>query len=504
MRVLVTGGTGVVGRSAVDALLERGHTIRLFARHAEHDRALWKRGVEAWEGSVGTAEDVRGAADGCEAVLHIAGIVEEVPPEVTFERINVQGTRLLVEEASRAGVARMVYVSSLGADRGTSGYHQSKLAGEEIVKTFPRSWLICRPGNVYGPGDQVISLLLKAVRTLPAIPLIGWGDQPFQPIWATDLGQALALAVEREELSGRVLELAGEEQVTASELLDLLEPITDRSPVRVPVPEWVAKTGADAAEALGVHMPINSDQITMLLEENVIAPSGTNALTEEFGISPTALAEGLRKLADSLPEKPPSDGVGKLHLRRYWADIDASRLDPDALFELVRSEFHALVPEALLEVGAEPGTAVALEEGATLTLGVPLRGHIQVRVEQIRDHGITCMTLAGHHLAGIIQYLVEDRGSAVRFEIRSHSRPSRLVDQLGMAALGTRLQTETWTLMIEEVVRRSGGNAPDGVQTEARALDPPEAEPVERWADQLVMERQREVSTERREEISAE
>src|SRR5690606_33920037 len=125
----------------------------------------------------------------------------EDPPEVTFEKVNVEGTRALLAEAERAGARRFVYVSSLGAPQGTSDYHRSKAAAEEAVRASGLDWLILRPGNVYGPGDEVISLLLKMVRTLPAIPVIGDGDQPFQPVWAEDLAQALALAVERREPS---------------------------------------------------------------------------------------------------------------------------------------------------------------------------------------------------------------------------------------------------------------------------------------------------------------
>ena len=492
MHVLVTGGTGVVGKPAVDALLERGHTVRLFSRHADRDRALWKRGVEAYPGSVARDEDVRGSTQGCDAVLHIAGVVDEVPPEATFDNINVQGTRRLVSDASRTGVERFVYVSSLGADRGASDYHKSKKAGEEIVAGFPGDWLVCRPGNVYGSGDQVISLLLKVVRTLPTIPVIGWGDQSFQPVWAEDLGKALALAVEWKEPSRQILELAGGEQVTINALLEMLESITDRSPVHVPVPEWVARAGAGIAERIGMEVPINSDQITMLLEENVIAAGATNALTDVFGITPIPIADGLARLADSLPEKLPSEGVGSLHLQRYWADIEGSDLDPDQLFEMVRTDFYSLVPEQLLKVGAEPGTPVSLEEGATLTLDVPMRGHIQVRVEAIGDHAITCMTVEGHHLAGIIRYMVRQRRDRVRFEVRSYSRSSRLVDHLGMVTIGRQLQKATWTSTVEEVVRRSGGSAPDGVQVEARAMDDREASRVERWAEQIVIARRRE------------
>ena len=491
MRVLVTGGTGVVGKPAVDALLARGWTVRLFSRHAARDVSLWNSGVEPWEGSVGRDEDVRGAMEGCRAVLHVAGIVDEAPPEATFDNVNVQGTRRLVDEAARAGVRRFVYVSSLGADRGESAYHRSKRAGEEQVARFPGSWLVLRPGNVYGPGDEVVSLLLKAVRTLPAIPVVGWGEHRFQPVSADDLGQALARAVERDEPSGEILALAGDDVVTVSQVLDLLEEITGRDPLRVPVPEAVVAAGAEAADVLGVHLPVNKEQITMLLEENVIQPGRPNALKTVFGVEPRPLAQGLAELADDLPEKLPSDGVGRLHLRRYWADVDGSRLDADALFDTVRHEFAELVPESLLEVGAEPGTPVELEPGATLTLRVPLRGNIQVRVEAVQHRTITCMTVQGHHLAGIIQYRVRPRGARLRFEVRSYSRPARLLDRLGMAALGTLLQTRTWRATVDAVVERSGGTAPDGVETLTRDMTAREAARVERWAQAMVAARER-------------
>lgn len=390
----------MVGKAAVDRLLEHGHTVRLLSRHADKDGRQWAEGVEPWEGSVGDDASVRGAAEGCDAVLHVAGIVRESPPEVTFAEVNVEGTRRLLREAERSRMRRFVYVSSLGADRGESDYHRSKRAAEKLVAQSELEWLVVRPGNIYGPGDEVISLLLKMVRTLPAVPIIGGGDHPFQPMWAGDLGEALARAVERAEPSREFLDLAGPEVTTMSGLLDLLEKITQRSPVRVPVPEWVARSGAEAMESLGIDLPVNTDQLTMLVEENVLPPGRENALTGVFGVEPTRLVEGLAKLADSLLERLPQEGVGPLRRNRYWADIRGSRFGPDELFEMVRGEFASLAPGALLRVGAEAGSPSSLDEGDTLTLAIPLRGNIQVRVEEVRDRTATAVTLEGHPLSG--------------------------------------------------------------------------------------------------------
>ena len=302
MHVLVTGGSGVVGEAAVRALVERGHRVRLLARHAAETVRRWPHGVEAHDGDVTDRSSLRGAADGCDAVLHLVGIVDESPPEVTFQSVNVDGTRHVVDEAARAGVAQLVYVSSLGADRGTSPYHRSKLAGEEIARTFAGRWVVVRPGNVYGPGDEVVSLLLKMVRALPAIPVIAGGDQPFQPVWADDVGEALARATERDDLAGRTVELTGPDRTSMNDLLDRFARLTDRDPVRVPLPGVLAELGVRLADALGVDVPINAGQLAMLAEGNVIDDPARNALDTVLGVRPTPLDEGLRRLLDTLPE----------------------------------------------------------------------------------------------------------------------------------------------------------------------------------------------------------
>ena len=491
MHVLVTGGTGLVGKAAVTHLLRRGHTVRLFAVDATEVAAEWPSGVEPRDGDIGSDESVREIARGCDAVLHVIGIVAENPPKVTFENINVAGTRRVVREAESAGVRRLVYVSSLGADTGESGYHRSKKAGEEVVRAFRGDWLIVRPGNVYGPGDEVISLMLKIVRASPVFPVVGDGEQEFQPIWVEDLGEALAVAVERDDLAGQVLELAGTERTTTNDLVDRFAEITGTTPRRLPVPEWIAGAGAKAAEAIGIQLPIKADQITMLQEGNVIA--GTNALQDVLGVAPTPLAEGLRELADDLPEMRLADGVGRLHRERFWADIRGSRMSPEEMLLLVRDHFQELPPDGLLEVGAEPETPQTLRQGQTLTLAVPMRGHVQVRVEEVTPRSITNVTLEGHFFAGVIRFLAEEpEPGVIRFEVLAYTRAADQLDRLAVRTVGKVAQHETWTTVVEEVVRRSGGQVPDGVQAEDEIAGEQEAREVEAWTEALVTERKRE------------
>lgn len=488
MKVLVTGGTGVVGQAAVTALVEAGHEVRLLSRHAAQDAGEWPEAVEPWPGNVAEAASLRGSAEGCDAVLHVVGIVDEKPPEVTFERVNVGGTRSILQEAERAGAGSFIFVSSLGADRGQSDYHKSKAAAEAIVRTFKGRWVICRPGSVYGPGDEQASMILKMVRTLPAIPLLGQGDQAFQPIWHEDLGKALAMVVESDDLAGRALDMAGPTQTTQNDLIDRFSKITDRHPLRVPVPEVLATVGTKIASMFGFDTPLNDSQLTMITEGNVIRADQENALETEFDLVLTPLDVGLRKLADAQVELTPEDGVGDLKRKRFWADIHGSPYTAAKLLTLFRGRFEKILP---LEVSAEPGTPTQLDQGATLTMSLPVRGNIQVRVEEITDNSVTLVTLDGHPLAGAVTFLFEQRSDAVRFEVRVHDRAATLPDLIAMRTVGDVIQNANWEATVERMITESGGRAPKGAEREIITLDDAELKEVQRWLDAMVMSRKR-------------
>lgn len=491
MKVLVTGGTGVIGHGVLTALLERGHHVRLLSRNARHDAAEWADRVEPLPGDVSRADLVEGAAEGCQAVIHIAGILAE-SEEQTYESVNVNGTRLVLAEAERAGVKRFVFVSSLGADRGQSGYHQSKRRAEALVKKFRGEWVICRPGNVYGPGDEVISLVLKLVRTAPVMPVIDDGDQPFQPVWHEDVGKALALAIEKPEVVGQELDLAGPDVTSMNDLLDRLATVTGRSPARVPLPGALASLGARAAAALGIGLPVDDAQIRMLHEGNVVRGAGGNALDTVFGIAPTPLSVGLRNLADTLPAQLPSDGVGGMRRKRYWADIAKSSMTPETLFETFRTQFHRFMP---IDTGAEPGTEGRVPEvGETLTMALPVRGTIQVRVEELNERDMTLSTLEGHPIAGAVRFLSEARGDDLRFEVQVFERAANLFDLIAMRTIGDILQNSNWEQLVTAVIDASGGESFEGVQYEAETLDDEQAKRIEEWLVDLIAGRKREAN----------
>lgn len=493
MRIFVTGGTGIVGTSAVTELVRRGCTVRLFSRNATTDAELWPHGVESRDGDIAQADTLRGAMNGCDVVVHMAAVVAERPPETTFQAVNVDGTRHVVAEAERAGIQRLIYVSSLGADTGQSGYHVSKRAGEEIVRSFSRDWTIVRPGNVYGGGDQIISLMLTILRSLPIIPVINGGHQPFQPVWVEDFAESLAQLVHRPDFNQAAIDLSGPDQTCMNDLIDRMERITGRSIFRVPMTGAVACTLSRLGARVGLTPPITRDQVVMLEEGSVIGNPADNAIATLLNRRATNLADGLAKAADSLPEQLPTEGVGRMQHRHVWTDIpvhDSAENAAEEIFQWFRHRFSDITPWHM-DLHAEPDTTCEIRAGATLTMSLPIRGNVQVRVEQLSTTDVTLVTLEGHPLAGAVHFSCTPTSpQVVRFDVNVYDRASTFLDWLAMSTVGGFIQLRTWKSIVRRVAEDKGGPNP-AVHHRSSSLDHHRSKDIERWLNQLVVARKR-------------
>jgi NADH dehydrogenase len=246
---------------------------------------------------------------------------------------------------------------------------------------------------------------------------------------------------------------------------------------------------------VGWKIPLGDSELQMLKEGNTIREGRPNGL-DLLGITPTPLDVGLRQLAELQPEQLPSQGVGALKRKRYWADVVGSKHSPETLHRLFCAHFDDVTP-VFVDAKAEPRANDVLEEGETLTLALPMRGHVQVRVAEIEPGRVTLLTLEGHPLAGAVRFLCESRGQAIRFQVEVYDRPANVIDFIAMRAIGDRLQDHTWSHVVDKMVQVSGGSAPEGVEHETVTLDDDEAAAIERWCEDLVMGIRREENAEK-------
>lgn len=489
MRVLVTGGTGMVGRALVDALIAGGHEVRVLARRVRRKDIPTRDDLDHWVGDVTHPHSLRGAASDCDGVIHLAAAATKERSSPLHQRVNAEGTRNLLAEAEHAGASRFVLLSCLGAEAGRTSYLASKRGAEELVRHSPLEWTILRSAEIYAPEGGPIAMMLSVLRALPVIPAVGRLDTALQPVWVGDVATALVRIVSSATQLRMTAEIAGPETTNQRDLLRRLSGIVHRKARLAPVPPALVPTATRTLVALGVAPPMSMDHGLQLRREPATLAPYRNALGALLGAAPTALDDGLSLLSQSTAEQLPSHGNGDVKRRRFWIDISGCHLTPSQVIQLVRDEFASLAPRGLMKVGLEKTSAVSLGDGATVTIALPVRGHVQVRVEEVTEHSVTCATLAGHPLSGVVRFLAEQRGEHVRFEVQTIDRPSTRLDRFFMAVVGAQLKHLTWRALVRRVQRRVGGSAPQGVQQTIETLDSRQAVQVDRWIRKLVERR---------------
>ena len=220
--ILVTGATGFIGRRIVTRLVERGEEVRRLVRPVPNPRASGLPAVHFVTGDVTDPDSLRAACDGVDMVVHTVAVIRE-KGRTTFEAVNVQGTRNVVEAAEQAGVSKIVHLSAIGAGPDPQyPYLRSKWEGEEAVVNSKLRHVVLRPSLVFGPGDEFINALAATIRVGPVVPFIGSGNAKFQPIHVEDVARCVDRVLIDSTYTGETIEIGGPDILSYRQITDTI------------------------------------------------------------------------------------------------------------------------------------------------------------------------------------------------------------------------------------------------------------------------------------------
>lgn len=320
MRVFVTGATGFIGGHVARRLRERGDDVVALVRSPEKADSLRGLGVELVEGDLSDGDAIRRGLEGADAAIHGAAVYKVGIPKSEREAMreaNVGGTERVLDAAGKAGVSRIVYVSTVNVFGNTRGdvvdeayerpkdgylstYDETKYLSHQIARDRIENGLpivIVQPGGVYGPDDhsEIGNVIDQVSRgKLPALP---FADTGFNLVHVEDVADGVLLALDKGEV-GESYVLGGELS-TMGELAEKVAGIAGRKPPRR-MPTAVLKAVAPAGPVLGKLMgfPPNFGEL-ITVSDGVTYWAKDDKARERLGYKPRDLDTGLRQTLDA-------------------------------------------------------------------------------------------------------------------------------------------------------------------------------------------------------------
>lgn len=303
MKSFIAGGTGFIGSHLIDALSKGEYAVRCLVRTEDRAKVCKRAGFEVAIGDITDRESLNGKLKGCDLLVHLVGIIEE-KGDMTFERVHVEGTRNLIDEAKKAGVRHIFYQSALGASLSSAAkYHRTKAEAEEIVKESGIPYTIFRPSLVVGKGDGFTERIKELISLGPFVPVPGSGNARLQPIYVGDWVKCfLKIFSDGSHITpqaSRIYEFGGPEHLTYNEIIiQIMEAMNVNKPlvhlplgaVKISLPFFSIARGI--GNLLGKKIPSATKEQLMLLQSDNICDR--DSVKKSFGFTPMTFGEAVK------------------------------------------------------------------------------------------------------------------------------------------------------------------------------------------------------------------
>lgn len=291
-KILVTGGTGFIGSHLVEELINRGENVKCLVRkdHFENRIQFLKAlGVELVYGDILDNESIKNAMNEVDRVYHLAAIARPMPiQEEEYFKVNVTGTKNILEACVASKVKKIVYTSSISAvgptrdgnpvDESTpcmpvDTYGKSKLESEKVVRDFFEKYkvpvVIIRYPVVFGPLDFAVLKLFKGINT-GLFPVLGGGKSRFEFSYVKNIVHGLLLAMEKGK-PGEIYHLSDGKTYQLKEIYEAIAKEENKKLLYLPIPVIFFKCMGYAADQIQnftkIQLPFSSVTIACMTSD---------------------------------------------------------------------------------------------------------------------------------------------------------------------------------------------------------------------------------------------
>jgi NADH dehydrogenase len=274
--ILITGGTGAIGSVLVDRLLSYDLKIRLLALPGDPvSEKHSDKSIDIRYGDISDSATLKDICADVSVVIHMAAIILTENDE-DYERINIKGTKNILNEACQSGVSHFIHISSASVIyTKTTPYSISKRVCERLVRESGVNFTIVRPTLVYGKkGGQEFDIFLSNLRKFPIIPFIGSGDALKRPVYVEDVINGLITLARQPVGIGKVYNFSGGEAISMIYFAKLCLFLMDtRYQTFLHIPVWFCKLSALFLKKVMTHPPLRWNMIAGVTQDANLDPT---------------------------------------------------------------------------------------------------------------------------------------------------------------------------------------------------------------------------------------
>ena len=317
MKTFVTGGTGFIGGRLIRKLRSRGDDVVALVRSRKKAGALADQGCELVEGDLSSTDAIERGVEGSDAVFHVAAVYKVGIPKSEREAMheaNVGGTEKVLDAATKAGVQRVVYVSTVGVFGNTHGkvvdetfkhpgndflscYEETKylshqVALDRIAKGAPI--VIVQPGGVYGPGDHSeLGNIIDQTRT-GKLKMMMFPETGFNLVHVDDVADGILLAHDKGNV-GESYVLGGE-IATMKNLIEMVSSLSGRKPPKRELTAGMMKLAIPIGPVVGKLMGFPPNLAELIRSSDGVTYWASDAKARaNLGYQPRPLDTGLKE-----------------------------------------------------------------------------------------------------------------------------------------------------------------------------------------------------------------